>query len=300
MSRPWLTWAPLVLALLAVIWLWPLGGADVLSRAAADGQREAQGAMARAIRALQTGQPGAMATLWGLCFAYGFFHAAGPGHGKVVIGGYGVGRKVAARRMAWLALASSLAQAVTAVALVAGGLWLLGWSRESLQGTADRQLTILSYGLIGLIGLWLLWRGGRGLMGARAHVHDHDHAGGHCETCGHAHGPTPEQAAGADSWQSRLAIIAAIAVRPCTGALFLLILTWRFGLFGAGIIGTFAMALGAATITIAVALAAVGLRESALTTLSTGPAATRLRAGIEIAAGIVILAVSCQMVLRVL
>jgi ABC-type nickel/cobalt efflux system permease component RcnA len=93
-------------------------------------------------------------------------------------------------------------------------------------------------------------------------------------------------------------VIAAIAARPCTGALFLLVLTWRLGLVWAGIAGAFIMALGTATVTLLVAVASVSLRESALMQAASGTATLRLLSALEVLAGAVILAVAVQLLLR--
>jgi len=292
--------ALIMLALCAAlaVWLWGFGGADVVSRFAVNAQRDAQNAMAGSLRALQAGEPGALAALWGLCFAYGFVHAAGPGHGKLVIGGYGVGARVPVGRLTGLALASSLAQALTAVVFVYAAVLVLGWTRQQVAGTADQVMAPLSYALIGLIGLWLLWRGLRSLRKAPAHHHDHDHAGGHCDTCGHAHGPTLAQAQAMTGWREALSIIGAIAIRPCTGAVFLLILTWRLDLVWAGIIGAFVMGLGTASITVLVALAAVGLRESALAQIAGSETTARVMASVQVLAGGIIAVLALQLMMR--
>ena len=282
----------------AAVWLWGFGGADQIARMAAAAQRDVQNAMAAALRALRAGDMAALLTLWGLCFAYGFVHAAGPGHGKLVIGGYGVGARVPARRLAGLALASSLAQAATAVLLVYAGVFVLGWGREQMTGVADRIMAPLSYALIGAVGLWLLLRGLHHLRRVPV-VHDHDHHGDDavCGHCGHAHGPTVEQAGSVRSLRDAVMVVGAIAIRPCTGALFLLILTWRLGIDWAGIIGAFVMGLGTASITIAVALLAVGFRESALRLVS-GNGVARTLAWAEVAAGGIVVILASQLVLR--
>ena len=250
------------------VYLWAFNGMAQLTAWAAGEQRAAQNAMAGTLRALRAGEPGALATLMGLSFAYGLFHAAGPGHGKLLIGGYGVSQKVTALRLSGLALLSSLAQSASAVLLVTAGIAALDWSRARMVGLAEDWLAPASYAAIGLVGAWLALRGLRHLwqrLRARAeakdhhhHHHVHDHAGT-C-SCGHRHGPSPEEAARISSWREALLLIGAIAIRPCTGALFLLILTWRMDILAAGIAGTFAMGLGVASVTIGVALATVFLR----------------------------------------
>ena len=283
------------------LWLWGAGGADRLMLWVAETQRAAQNAMAAALRALRAGEPGAVWSLWALCFTYGFVHAAGPGHGKLVIGGVGAATRVRAGRLAGLSVAASLAQAATAVVLVYAGVLILGWGRERLAATADEIMAPLSYALIAGVGLWLLLRGLRRFRRAPAAAHDHAHGpDGHCATCGHAHGPTPAEAEAVTGWRDAAALIAAIAIRPCTGALFVLILCWRFGIDAVGIAAAFAMGLGTAAFTVLVALAAVTLRESALAQAASGSGAARLGAAIEIAVGGLVLALAAQVLLRTL
>jgi len=286
----------LALAALALLGWWA-GVPDLVARWAASGQREFQNAMAQGLRALRAGDPGAFATLMTVCFAYGFFHAAGPGHGKVLIGGYGLGRQVAMGRLAGIALVSSLAQAGAAIALVYAGVLVLNLGRVAMTDLAEDIMAPLSFAAIGVIGLWLVWRGARKLYAQRSvsgHRHHHD-GHGECSECGHVHGPTIQQAEAVHSLRDALVLIGAIAIRPCTGALFLLILTWQMGIWAAGIAGTLAMALGTATITIAVALAATGLRQGAVMSLADGAVARVALPMIELAAGLLIVVVAVQM-----
>jgi nickel/cobalt exporter len=318
-------------SLLAGATFWALGGDRVLLAWAMEGQRAAQGGMGRALAALRTGDPSAVVPLLSVCFIYGFFHSVGPGHGKVLIGGYGAARAVGPWKLSAVALASSLAQGATAVLLVGVGVWVLNWSREAMTGLAERLLQPLGFAAIALIGVWLAYRGVREMsrrpasdavpggggpiisrrtggksadvpseklevFGAAGHdpgrdrnpdpdhAHDHDHD--HGPSCGHAHAPSPGAVAGATSPRELLALIGAVAIRPCTGAIFLLVLTAQMGVFVWGVAGTLAMALGTASVTITVALAAVLLREGALAGLSAR--AGRVQPVLEIAVGLAI------------
>ncbi|MFL4471976.1 nickel/cobalt transporter [Tateyamaria armeniaca] len=286
----------LITAAAVLLWLFGFGGMSDISQWANAQQRDAQNALAQGLRAVRAGETGAWATLMGLCAAYGFFHAAGPGHGKLVIGGYGAAARVTALRLSVLAIASSLAQALAAILLVAAGALILGWSRTQMTDTADKVLAPASFIAIALVGAWLVVRGARRAFSKAAHAVDAD---GHCETCGHAHGPSVDQAEAVTSWRDAAAIIASIAIRPCTGAVFLLILCFALGIPWAGIAGAFVMGLGTASVTVLVALAAVGTRKSALAGFS-GAGAVRAMALIEIVAGGLIALVATALALPLL
>ncbi|HSF63574.1 MAG TPA: hypothetical protein VLA78_04260, partial [Paracoccaceae bacterium] len=287
--------------------LWLTGALDGLARWLAVAQRGAQEQLAGAIRALRANEPGALAAFWAICFGYGVLHAAGPGHGKLIIGGYGVARQVPVGRLAGLALASSLAQAAVAVGLVYALVAALGLTRGAVETAAEDWVTPVGHAMIAGVGLWLVWRGisglrrlaaadtlaaavsvGHGDAGHDHHHHGHDHPHHvHGPDCGHAHGPTIEQAAGVRSFRDGLALVAGIALRPCSGALFVLVLTWQLGIAMAGVIGAFVMGLGTASVTVAVAVMAVWAREGAFAALPQGRVARAIPA-VELALGGVI------------
>ncbi|SDD28183.1 nickel/cobalt transporter [Ruegeria marina] len=278
---------PVALALAVLGWVWASGGFDQLALWAGGEQRAFQNQIAQALRGLRGGQAGALALLLSVCFAYGFFHAVGPGHGKVLIGGYGLGRRVPVLRLSLIGLAASLGQAVTAVVLVYAGVAVLNLSRQHLVGVTEQVMAPLSYAAIALIGLWLVWRGLRRLATARR-SHDHHHAGDTCAQCGHKHGPDLAEIEQVGTLREALVLITSIAARPCTGALFVLILTWQMGIAAAGIAGAFAMALGTASVTIGVGLASAGLRGGLLGAASAWRVADVTLPMVELAAGLIV------------
>ena len=251
-----------------LVFLW-VDGPQSLAARAMEAQRTAQNAMAGALRALRSGEAGALAALLALSFGYGVAHAAGPGHGKLVIGAYGLSGRVRLPRLAAVAVLASLAQATTAVALVYAGVFLFDLTREQLGDIADRRMMQASALAIGAIGLLLAFRGLRRLWRAGS-VQAHDHAHGADCGCGHAHGPDPLAVEAAASARELALLIGAVALRPCTGALFLLVLTWRMGIGAAGIAGAYVMGLGTAVVTLGAAVAATTLREGALAALGRG------------------------------
>ena len=275
--------------------LWATGALDGLAAVVQAAQRAAQERLAGAIRALRSGEPGALVAFWGLCLAYGVAHAAGPGHGKLVIGGYGLARRVPVARLAGLALAASLAQALVAIALVYALLAVLGLTRVGVEGVAERWVTPVGHAMIAGLGLWLVWRGVRGLSrtaqadaaAGRNHDHDHDPHHVHGPECTHAHGPTLDQVEAVGGWRDAVALIAGIALRPCSGALFVLIITFQLGIALAGVVGALVMGLGTALVTVAAALMAVWAREGALTGLGLGRFAGALPV-IELGVGAII------------
>src|SRR5215472_3024538 len=111
----------------------------------------ALGAMIRAAKADGSAAVG----LLGLSFAYGMFHAAGPGHGKAVISSYLVANEETWRRGVVLSFAAALVQALVAVVLVGVAAVLIGATAKAM-GDAVRVIEIVSYLLIMVLGARLL------------------------------------------------------------------------------------------------------------------------------------------------
>jgi nickel/cobalt exporter len=280
--------------------------------------------------------------LMGLSFAYGIFHAAGPGHGKAVISSYIVANDETWKRGVTLSFASALVQALVAIAVVGIAAALLGATAKTMSN-AVWWIEIASYLLIALMGARLLYTKGKAFLGEWAllrapksvgaaatathdhhghdhhhhghghdhdhghhhhdHAHDHDHhdhrpanpehgAPGHVhdEHCGHSHGPTPDQLAGPGGWTRGLMAIFAVGLRPCSGAILVLVFALAQGIFWAGVAATLVMGLGTAITVAAIAtltVTATGLAARMAAT-RTGYGSLALR-GVEVAAAAVVL-----------
>src|SRR6476619_4861306 len=147
-----------------------------------------------AIRAAKS-DGSAVWTLLAVSFAYGIFHAAGPGHGKAVISSYLVANQETARRGIVLSFASALMQSLVAILIVGLSAWVLNATAKTMC-KAEGVIEIASYGLIALFGLRLVWVKGRTFIRALQAVqpvpaiagvpHDH-HDHGHHHHDAHDH-----------------------------------------------------------------------------------------------------------------
>jgi ABC-type nickel/cobalt efflux system permease component RcnA len=251
--------------------------------------------MSSAVMAAKANGTAAFGLSW-LAFLYGIFHAAGPGHGKAVISSYLVADDATVKRGIFLSFAAALAQAITAITIVGIAALILGATAKAMGATV-RWLEIAAYAGIIAFGLMLAFRKGRALIAAlrgkhdhhahdhHHHDHDHDH-GAHCD---HSHGPEPSELKGKDWLRRGLAAVLAVGLRPCSGAIFVLVFALSQGIFAIGVLATFAMALGTAITVTAIALVAVFGKGLAVRLLkSRGGRFGVAVLGIEVAAALVI------------
>ncbi|MDX0699461.1 delayed-early response protein/equilibrative nucleoside transporter [Sinorhizobium medicae] len=245
-------------------------------------------------------------SLIGLSFAYGVFHAAGPGHGKAVISSYMIANETELKRGVLLSFLSSILQGVVAILLI-GAVYLVLRGSSISMTNATRALEIASYALIAAFGGWLVFRKLRSMLRPAPapaavhprddhdhhHHHDHRHAHGPgevCSSCGHAHAPDPALLKGdrfalTEAWSA----IVAVGMRPCSGALIVLSFALLNGLYLGGVLSVFAMSIGTAITVSILATMAVTAKGFALRYASNDSAAARISNGIEIAGALLVM-----------
>ncbi len=215
--------------------------------------------------------------LGSLSFLYGVFHAAGPGHGKVVISSYVLANERQVRRGILLSFAAAMLQSAVAIAFVVVAVATLNLTSTAMNDAVN-WIGLVSYALVALLGLWLI---ARKLFGwghshapapkadlahrAHAHLHGHDHHDhvhyhdhDHAHDHDHHHVVTPQQATG--GWREQLGVVLAVGLRPCSGALVVLAFALSQGLVAAGIAAVLLMGLGTALTVAILASLAVGLK----------------------------------------
>ena len=225
-------------------------------------QRRLNDDLARQVDAYKTG--GAIAPVLAILlisFLYGLLHAAGPGHGKFVVASYFLANRASPRDGVVMSGLIALTQALVAIGLVGVFALVLDVGTLELIGNAT-WVELASYGLIVLLGLWMIWGGvvGRGCSHGHGHGPDeaHDREHGHSAPADPGHGAMVPAAVAA-------------GLRPCTGAVIVLLFTLANGIFVIGVLGSLVMALGVAITVSAIGLAAIYARRGAARAAGANP-----------------------------
>jgi nickel/cobalt transporter (NicO) family protein len=210
--------------------------------------------------------------LMAMSFGYGVLHAAGPGHGKAVVSAWVLANERELKRGILIACMSAVFQALTAIVLVSVLLMTVQAAGTAARGIAA-TLESASYALIALLGIYLVVQALRASPAtlatqAAGHPHSHSHAHAHSHdadcACGHSHMPEASAVAGEWSLTKAISLAFAVGLRPCTGAILVLLLSSAMGLYWAGIASTLAMAVGTALTVSLIAVLAVTSRRLAL------------------------------------
>jgi ABC-type nickel/cobalt efflux system permease component RcnA len=249
-------------------------------------QQSLQGELAAGVKSLKGDHATAgVFMLAALSFIYGVVHAVGPGHGKTIISSYVIANEETVRRGVIISFIAAGLQALTAIALVGILAFALNGSGQQINAWSN-QLEMVSYAMIALVGAWLLttqliaiFRRRQESRAVEVHTeHDHHHThgehdrhhahdyNGHSqaedEACHHI--VDARELAGPFSWRKIFAVVFSVGIRPCTGAILVLIFALTQGVFLAGVAATFAMAIGTAITVATLATLALGSRELAL------------------------------------
>lgn len=216
-------------------------------------QAEFHRAMTGAMRQVAQ-SPGAIFSLIGLAFAYGVFHAIGPGHGKAIITSYLIANEAALKRGIALSFGAALTQALVALGVVLIVAVMMGGTARTMDDTVN-WIEKIGFAIILAMGLSIVWRKTRALFST--------HPATCAPDCGHDHGL---DAVALTQTRPRDLILTAIGagIRPCAGAIILLVFALTQKLFWAGAFAVFAMAIGTAIGTSVFALLAVKAKQLAL------------------------------------
>lgn len=216
-------------------------------------QRGLHTKLSDALRAIQEDGLRASLILTAFSFVYGVLHAAGPGHGKVIISTYLLSHESQLRRGIALSFAAALTQGLTAVVIVFFAFEVMKLSMAQTRGIVN-HVEVVSFAMVALVGFYItcmqaqslrrkIYISGKGI----------DNCADGSEKCDHHHGPGASELEKELSLRSFIGIILSIGIRPCSGAVIVLLLAFSLGHMAAGLFAVLAMSLGTA---IAIALLA--------------------------------------------
>ncbi|CAN7172029.1 high frequency lysogenization protein HflD [Trinickia sp. LjRoot230] len=217
-------------------------------------------------------------TLVLLSFGYGVLHALGPGHGKLAVSSYLVSHRARVGHAVVLSVWSACVQAISAICLVGSTAWL---TREGLAGVLTRAatLSLVSYFSLLCVGLITLWSiitrrdcCGEGRIelvpkrgrGSHMDFQQGSYLGASMLANRRARRGTRAYARSGNIWIARQIMMTGLAVgmRPCVGAIFVLITALANGIFMVGVLSAFAMAAGVSLTVLAIGLASLSINRA--------------------------------------
>jgi nickel/cobalt transporter (NicO) family protein len=227
------------------------GPLAMIGRALLTFQRESNRLIAQHMRAIRDGDT--MAPLLVglvLAFAYGVVHALGPGHGKVVVASYFLGRDAQIGRGLMMGLQIAVYHVLSAIVVVA----LADIVLRQAFGSAPAEVAgvrLTSYGLIALIGATMLAQAVRRSRLRRAGIdvgddccgHGHGHSD-HVHVHVHAHAHGSGSRAGVRAQEGALSL--GVGIVPCTGAVLILLYALANDILLPGLLLVVAIAAGMA------------------------------------------------------
>ncbi|MCY3773177.1 MAG: nickel/cobalt transporter [Gemmatimonadetes bacterium] len=207
-------------------------------------------------------------------FLYGVLHAAGPGHGKIVLTTYLLTHRSRLNRGIVMGATAALLQGITALLLIYIPIGLGGWLPIETD-KASLWATRVSFVLLAIVGLYLLIRAAGALSESVRRLrretgdvrHDHaDHAHGAGRGCRHM--PSAAEIDTVGSRHAAAGVVLAIGLRPCSGAVFVLILAIAMDLIWYGALSVIAMSIGTAITIVVLAIIATEARAWASTVVA--------------------------------
>lgn len=222
-------------------------------------------------------------SLISLAFIYGVLHSLGPGHGKLIVTTYLATHPTKVKISLVLTILSALLQAVVAILVVSVLLMVFNSTMREVNDEANKLITLSFYSVV-ILGLIIIWRNLKALFKAiysrpapikitaikpvikktnhanpASQANNHNHGtNGHIHSndcgCGHVHFAGAEDINKASSIKEYLAIIFSVGLRPCTGAIMVLLFSNTLGLYWLGIVSAFFMSIGTALTTSSIAI----------------------------------------------
>ncbi len=232
----------LLVALVSAYWQW-----DGIVQYIVTLQKELHGLLARHILAISKDTDGFGSSLIALSFGYGVFHAIGPGHGKAIIVTYLATHKEKTSKGIIMSFAAAMMQALVAIILVTVLAEILQYKFSQVRDYGG-DIAVASYVLVIILGLMLFLKTGyrlvkSGLAFSKAHDehashHDHHHHHGSCG-CNHAYVPDDKQ-----TFFETVMVVLSMGMRPCSGAIVVLIYAHLVGVYFYGMLSTILMGVG--------------------------------------------------------